>query len=446
MTVTTTGSSIYWRPGENVPIELSGCKDIFHAAAVLPRLLAWISTNDTGVSILNGYNAICYSPPTLMFASSAISSSSLVELQRTKRCSLSAVTSRESQEVVLRAMKETGESPDNFSFDDLGIASAKNKNDYPVVVGDSPIHMYCSLHDVVTLAEDESMILLTVETFVIDGSVLSPATNDMKADRSFVVAKIDADLISPWVGLGNGQASLLSCLADMPRPQLKEQGEWESTDLNPIFSSATHDFSEKYDTVEWSFRTDGRECSLGYNPVTALIMPRPIGWISTFRKEGRVPHVAPYSFFCDVARGKSPMVAFSGYRPNEKGRKDAQQDAEDMGCFACNLVTHDLAVHMNYSAAPLASGDSEFELACLRSEKGRLIEAPLVAHATVKVECEYVKTVDVPFTSFSIVIGKVVGMHIDKKYIHCGNINVSKLHLITRLGYKNEYGVIDTKR
>ena len=438
----SSSSSIFWKPGDEIPAELFGCKNVFHSAGVMPRLLAWLSTNDNTCSLLDGYNAICYSPPTLMFAASALPPLSLIDLKETKRCSLSAVTIREPMEAVNKAMTKDGGSPDTFSFSDLNLGCAKNTMEYPPVVENSPIHMYCSLHDIVDLTEEESMVLLTVETFVIAGDVLSPPSEEMKTGRSTVTAKIDATLIEPWVGLGNGRVSLLSHLADMPRPKQTEQSQWTSTELNPLPLTDPKTSKPNFESVKWSFRKDGRECSLGYNPVTALIMPRPIGWISTYRKDGRVPHVAPYSFFSDVSRGNSPMVAFSGYRPNSDGRKDAQQDAEDMGCFGCNVVTRDLAVAMNYSAAPLASADSEFRLAGLQHEQARTIDAPLVSAAKIKVECEHFRTVEVPSTSFSIVIGRVRGIHIDKDCIQNGILDPQVVQPITRLGYMNEYGVV----
>ena len=35
---------------------------------------------------------------------------------------------------------------------------------------------------------------------------------------------------------------------------------------------------------------------LSHNPMTALVVPRPIGWISTVSRHG-VVNLAPYSFF-----------------------------------------------------------------------------------------------------------------------------------------------------
>ena len=39
---------------------------------------------------------------------------------------------------------------------------------------------------------------------------------------------------------------------------------------------------------------------LDHNPFNAIIVPRPIGWISTLSSTG-IPNLAPYSFFNAVA-------------------------------------------------------------------------------------------------------------------------------------------------
>ena len=39
---------------------------------------------------------------------------------------------------------------------------------------------------------------------------------------------------------------------------------------------------------------------LKHDPFKALVVPRPIGWISTLGRDG-VPNLAPYSFFNAVA-------------------------------------------------------------------------------------------------------------------------------------------------
>jgi flavin reductase (DIM6/NTAB) family NADH-FMN oxidoreductase RutF len=309
--------------------------------------------------------------------------------------------------------------------------------------------MFCSVEKIVELhpEEDQALIVLLVDIFTIHGSVLSEPTEEMK-QRPNVTAKIDAQLIQPCVSLGDGKVQPLTSIRSMPRPvQQTESGQWTSTKFN-LAPQTTG--PGNFATTEWIYATHGGTCPLGYNAVTALIMPRPIGWISTYRKNGRIPHIAPYSFFSDVARcGGSqtttgttpPMVAFSAYRRNNGTTpKDAEQDAIDTGYFAVNMVTESLAVPMNLSAAEIAADDSEFALSGLSFESAQCIEAPVVTQSPIRYECQYIRSV--PIGSFSIVIGQVVGIAIDSSIIDStsGLIDPTQVKPITRLGFMDEYG------
>jgi flavin reductase (DIM6/NTAB) family NADH-FMN oxidoreductase RutF len=428
------GARIFWKIGSPPPPELSS-KNPF-LSTLVPRMVAWLSVDDEKVTLLDGYSAVCYTPPTIAFGMKSLPPEMIAKLKHTKVCTLSSATVRESDEAFNKAACLDGESPKAFTFDEIGLKPTKSKEAFPVAIATAPIKMHCSLENVVDLGDGEGMVLLTVETFVVDGSVLSPPTESMKV-RS-IKAKIDAELIKPVVGLGNGTFSPLAGLRSMPRPKKLADGGWVS---DPFEVSLPPTLGEgEYEDMEWSFREHGSQCPLGFNPITALIMPRPIGWISTYAKDGRTLHLAPYSFFTDVARGKQPMVIFSGARPGGDTKKDAQKDSEEMGCFSYNLVSEDLAVAMNYSASEMARNESEFELAGLSSEKANLVDAPVVKDAHVKYECEYVKTVDV--ASFSIVIGKIVGVTVDKSILTDGRVDPMKARPILRMGYMDEYGII----
>ena len=56
------------------------------------------------------------------------------------------------------------------------------------------------------------------------------------------------------------------------------------------------------------FDPDRRDHGLPHNPFKSLIVPRPIGWISTVDPEGRF-NLAPYSMFNAVAT-EPPCVMF----------------------------------------------------------------------------------------------------------------------------------------
>jgi flavin reductase (DIM6/NTAB) family NADH-FMN oxidoreductase RutF len=86
-------------------------------------------------------------------------------------------------------------------------------------------------------------------------------------------------------------------------------------------------------------------------------------------------------------------------------------------------------------------------LAGLSPAPSRLVAPPRVAESPVAFECKYWRTVDLPGPdggpgTHAIVLGQVVGIHIDDNVIAGGKVDVTKLKPIARLGY-GDYAVID---
>ncbi len=179
---------------------------------------------------------------------------------------------------------------------------------------------------------------------------------------------------------------------------------------------------------------------LAHDPLTALVVPRPIGWITTLTEAG-VVNLAPYSFFNAVA-ANPPFVMFAS-----GGRKDSQHNAERSGEFVHSMTTWATREGMNASSATVAPDVSEPELAGLEMAPSLIVKPPRVMHAPVAFECKYVKTVDLPGAGgkphlFQIVIGEVVSIYIDDAVIIDGMIDLSKDPPIARLGYLDQYAVI----
>lgn len=314
-----------------------------------------------------------------------------------------------------------------YSLEQIGLSTIKVNAEYPVVIQSSPLHLLCHVEQFVPVdepAEDE-FLLITVETFHIAGEVLSHASQEMK-QRPGVVAKIDAQLIDAMVHLAEGRVVPLRRLRSMPRPVKQESGTW----ISPPFVDVLPPMKGTFPDATWSYREHGGTSPLGYNATTALLMPRPIGWISTYKKDTKQPHLAPYSFFTDVSRGPIPYVAFSAYCGRSK--KDAHRNAEETGFFVCNMPTEELAIAMNLSAAELSRDESEFELAHLVADSATWVDAPIVPQAPIRYECQYVKTV--VEHSFAIVIGRVIGISINRSVIAGGSVNISLIRPLTRLG------------
>ncbi len=179
-----------------------------------------------------------------------------------------------------------------------------------------------------------------------------------------------------------------------------------------------------------------------HDPLTALVVPRPIGWISTLGRNDIV-NLAPYSFFNAVA-ASPPFVMFSS-----AGVKHSQLNAEQTGEFVASLATYELREELNITSAMVGAEVSEPELAHLEMAPSIAVKPPRVKKSPVALECKYVKTVDLPGPdgkphSFSIVIGEVVGIYIDDAVIVNGIVDLSQARPIARLGYLDQYTVVDT--
>ncbi|MDR3496809.1 MAG: flavin reductase family protein [Ancalomicrobiaceae bacterium] len=182
------------------------------------------------------------------------------------------------------------------------------------------------------------------------------------------------------------------------------------------------------------YQPDARDrTALPHDPFKAIVAPRPIGWISTVSAAGKV-NLAPYSFFNAVS-ANPPMVLFSS-----EGAKHSAGNAEATGEFVCSLATYALKDQMNASSAPLPEGESEFAFTGLTPAASRFVKPPRVADSPAALECKVIQVVrpvrlDGATADNVIVIGQVVGIHIDDAYIVDGRFDLIKAGTITRAGY-----------
>jgi flavin reductase (DIM6/NTAB) family NADH-FMN oxidoreductase RutF len=198
------------------------------------------------------------------------------------------------------------------------------------------------------------------------------------------------------------------------------------------------------------YRTDQKH-GLPHNPFNALVAPRPIGWISTLDREGRA-NLAPYSFFNAVSYAPPQVIFSGGPRPSRRGEivpmKDSVANARATGEFVVNIATWPLREKMNASSAPLPVGEDEFEHAGLTKEEAALVKPPRVKESPVHLECVTVAvypTLAAPgFAPNAIVLGKVVGVHIDESVLTGGIVDQTKLALLGRLGGHDYVRVAET--
>ncbi len=177
------------------------------------------------------------------------------------------------------------------------------------------------------------------------------------------------------------------------------------------------------------------------DPFKAIVAPRPIGWVTTMSGKGDI-NLAPYSFFNGIS-SRPALVMFSS-----EGLKDSVSFIAETGEFVCNLATWDLREAMNATSAPLPRGVNEMERAGLAPAPSRLVKPPRVKASPCALECKLIKIVPIESAGgmaveCHVVIGHVVGVHIDDRFIVDGLLDTATLKPIARCGY-DQYTVVES--
>ena len=172
---------------------------------------------------------------------------------------------------------------------------------------------------------------------------------------------------------------------------------------------------------------------LPHSPFTAIVAPRPIGWISTRGALG--DNLAPSSFFNAVAYDP-PQVIFAG------DMKDSIRNVQEAGVFAVNLVSHGLWHQMNATSAHLPRGTDEFAHAGVEKAECQTIDCPRVAASPATLECRMSQIVTLEGGQDFLVIGTVTGVHIRDEFLSEGRFDLTRVRPMARLGYK-DYAEID---
>lgn len=166
-----------------------------------------------------------------------------------------------------------------------------------------------------------------------------------------------------------------------------------------------------------------------YRIMTGVVVPRPIGWIST-RSPGGVDNLAPYSYYNAVS-SYPPVVMFSAGAGDGAG-KDTALNALDTEEFVVNLVTEPVAEQMDMTSATLDRTDSEFDFAGLTKADALTVAPPRVAEAAVHFECTLYDSMQI--YDNTVVFGEVRYIHVDDTLCTDGELDAAKVNAVGRLG------------
>lgn len=173
--------------------------------------------------------------------------------------------------------------------------------------------------------------------------------------------------------------------------------------------------------------TDPADVGAGrfYRLLTAVVVPRPIAWVST-RSAAGVDNLAPHSFFT-VSCVDPPIVQFTSV-----GRKDTLRNVEETGEFVVCLAPEPLAAEVNATATDFPAAVSEFDAVGLRREPSACVAPPRVADSPVALECRLDRVLELGDSW--IVLGRVVRAAVDDAVLDGDHPAVDRLRPLARLG------------
>jgi flavin reductase (DIM6/NTAB) family NADH-FMN oxidoreductase RutF len=188
------------------------------------------------------------------------------------------------------------------------------------------------------------------------------------------------------------------------------------------------------------YETAKNDHGLPRDPFKAMVVPRPIGWLTSISAKGEI-NLAPYSFFNAVSE-HPPMVMFSS-----GGRKDSISFVEETREFVCNFASFALREAVSKTGMEFPRGVDEMIEAGLTPAPSRLVRPPRVAAAPCALECKLLQIVDLrdldgQASQRYVAFGQVVGVHIDDRFIKDGRLDTAAMQPIARCGY-SDYAVVD---
>jgi flavin reductase (DIM6/NTAB) family NADH-FMN oxidoreductase RutF len=166
-----------------------------------------------------------------------------------------------------------------------------------------------------------------------------------------------------------------------------------------------------------------------YRLLTAVVVPRPIAWVSS-RSAAGVDNLAPHSFFT-VACAEPPILQFTSV-----GVKDTLRNVEETGEFVVCLAPEPLFEEINATATDYPPGTSEFDAVGLERAPSLRVAPPRVAASPVALECRLHSTL--PLGDSTVVLGLVVHAAVADGIVVDGHPEIDRLRPLARLG-KNQW-------
>lgn len=189
---------------------------------------------------------------------------------------------------------------------------------------------------------------------------------------------------------------------------------------------------DAYATVDPATLPPGQK----YAWMIGVIVPRPIGWVTT-RSAAGVVNLAPFSFFNGVS-SDPPIVMLGIGRRRDGKRKDTARNILTTGQFVHHLVEHEHLAPMVDSSGDYAPEVSEPERLGLELVPSARVKVPALACARVRLECELYRYLEVGDGPSDVILGRVLAFRVHPDLLGpAGELLEERLRPLGRLGGTN---------
>src|ERR1700694_803407 len=145
-----------------------------------------------------------------------------------------------------------------------------------------------------------------------------------------------------------------------------------------------------------------------YKLLIGLVIPRPIGWVSTWSENG-VANCAPFSFF-NVISEEPPLCILSFNRRSDGAMKHTLKNIRRTGDFVVTLADEGTANAMQPSSAELPESESEFARSGLTPVPAKMVKHPRIGEAAASLECRVERRIEFG-PERELVVGEILLIH-----------------------------------
>lgn len=168
-----------------------------------------------------------------------------------------------------------------------------------------------------------------------------------------------------------------------------------------------------------------------FGPLSALVSPRPVAWVSTLHPAGG-RNLAPFSFYTVVST-LPPMISITVEDRENGAAKDTLTNIELTGEFVVNSLSSQDAEAAHLTSTDLPPATDEFSHYDIDSIPSRHVAPPRVGSAAASMECR-LEAVLRP-GSDSLVIGRVLAIHVAHNMLdERSNVVLHRLDAAARIG------------